>query len=670
MSADLGPYVRFSELEVAVTAVAQEVIEDTEAARDVAVQAASAAQTAQGLSEEARDASAASALAASGSASAASGSASAAAGSAGAASGSASAANSSAFAASGSASAASGSASAALASEQAADGYAQAADASAIAASGSASAAAGSASAASGSASAASGSASAASGSASAALASEQAAAASALAAAGSASTATAQAVIATTQASLSAAAQAFLDPPVLAVAQRMASAGGVAERGLVRVQSFLERIQALSLPRPSFLWDPVSSVAGTSYAVIPEDGAGDLTVTRAAIGTRHNRLGTLVDVANNVPRLDFDPITGVFRGVIIEPTVTSFAPTSEDFASASWDKQEVTVGTSVTSPRGTATAQPIVPSTNNAGQAITHTTTRASGVWTSSIHAQAAGYSHICLIAYINTTNWVRLTFNVTTGALTETLSGAGSTFTALTARPFQTAGFGYLRLGMSFNSAASNFAIGYAPANSATPAAGDFGWPTYAGDGTSGVRMFGAGLVAGSVMRSYVPVAAASATKDIDVISGSNAQVDQLLGTVFAVWLADDESREKTVFHIGSALSNGIACFENEANRRLQVRAGSTSSGTNSGAPPNAGLINTVAVTYTQSECSIFLNSVFSHTISHSGTGAMNVTNIGSRLAASGPTRAYGSYFLYTAIFRSVLSTSQIESLHSIFV
>jgi hypothetical protein len=183
MSADLGPYVRFSELEVAVTAVAQEVIEDTEAARDVAVQAAGAAQTAQGLSEAARDASAASALAASGSASAASGSASAAAGSASAASGSASAANSSAIAAAGSASAASGSASAALASEQAADGYAQAADASAIAASGSASAAAGSASAASGSASAASGSASAASGSAAAALASQNAAAGSASAA-------------------------------------------------------------------------------------------------------------------------------------------------------------------------------------------------------------------------------------------------------------------------------------------------------------------------------------------------------------------------------------------------------------------------------------------------------------------------------------------------------
>jgi len=553
MSADLGPYVRFSELEVAVTAVAQEVIEDTEAARDVAVQAAGAAQTAQGLSEAARDASAASALAASGSASAASGSASAAAGSASAASGSASAASASAIAASGSASAASGSASAALASEQAADGYAQAADASAIAASGSASAAAGSASAASGSASAASGSASAASGSASAALASENAAAQSVIDATAQAVIATAQAVIATTQAGLSAAAQGFVDPPVLAMAQRIASASGVPERGLVRVQSFLERLQALGLPRPSFVWDPVSSVAGTSYAVIPESGAGDLTVTRATIGTRHNRLGTLVDEANNVPRLNFDPITGAFRGVLIEPAVTSFAPTSEDFASASWDKQEVTVGTSVTSPRGTATAQPIVPSTNNAGQALTHTTTRASGNWTSSIHAQAAGYSHICLIAYINTTNWVRLTFNVTTGALTETLSGAGSTFTALTARPVQTAGFGYLRLGMSFNSAASNFSIGYAPANSATPAAGDFGWPTYAGDGTSGVRMFGAQLESGVLMRSYVPVISASATRNGDALAKTisdlmvagectlYAEYEQLIASVEDIFVID---------------------------------------------------------------------------------------------------------------------------------
>jgi hypothetical protein len=476
---------------------------------------------------------------------------------------------------------------------------------------------------------------------------------------------ATAQAVIATTQAGLSAAAQAFLDPPVLAVAQRMASAGGVAERGLVRVQSFLERIQALGLPRPSFLWDPVSSVAGTSYAVLPEDGAGDLTVTRATIRTRHNRLGTLVDVANNVPGLDFDPITGVFRGVIIEPAVTSFAPTSENFASASWDKQGVTVSASVTSPRGTATAQPIIPSTDNVGHAITHTTTRASGVWTSSIHAQSAGYSHISLIAYVSATNWVRLTFNVVTGALTETLSGAGSTFTALSARPFQTTGFGYNRFGMSFNSAASNFAIGYAPANSATPAAGDFGWPEFAGDGTSGVRVFGAQLESGAVMTSYVPVSSASATRNADTIA--NTGVADLVGQTegYMVLMCDlRRFASARQLSVSDGTQGNSFYFTTSTPDTVQIRIdnGGTTVFSRSQDGILVGMV-AIGLSYRQNEAFMYVNGEkVSSTVSVSSYPATSRINVGSNHASA----QHATYrAARVALGRQFITESQLQAL-----
>jgi hypothetical protein len=456
----------------------------------------------------------------------------------------------------------------------------------------------------------------------------------------------------------------------VLALDQRIAAGGGTPERGLIEVQTFLDRLRELGLPRPSFVWDPVSSVAGTSYAVIPESGAGDLTVTRATIGTRHNRLGTLVDEANNVPRLDFDPITGVFRAVIIEPAVTSFAPTSEDFASASWDKQEVTVGTSVTSPRGTATAQPIVPSTNNAGQALTHTTTRASGVWTSSIHAQAAGYSHICLIAYINTTNWVRLTFNVTTGALTETLSGGGSTFTALTARPFQTAGFGYNRFGMSFNSASSNFAIGYAPANSATPAAGDFGWPEFAGDGTSGVRMFGAQLESGSRMTSYVPVSSASATRNADAItlSAAGGVVGQAEGTIYARAnvrpLASAAARRIVNIRVdGSNVISIDASTTSQVYEYSVSTSGTTVAGITSGAI--AGPVQ-VAGAYKTDDFAFVINGSVIGTDTSGAIPNLSATalGLGVRADAAASTHLDGNLFV-VALFPVRLTNTQLQAL-----
>jgi hypothetical protein len=111
----------------------------------------------------------------------------------------------------------------------------------------------------------------------------------------------------------------------VFALDQRIAAGGGTLERGLIEVQTFLDRLRELGLPQPSFVWDPVSMNANISHAVVPETGAGDLTVTRAgSASTRVSRLGVTEVINANIPRINFDLITGAYRGVISEPQATN----------------------------------------------------------------------------------------------------------------------------------------------------------------------------------------------------------------------------------------------------------------------------------------------------------------------------------------------------------
>ena len=55
-----------------------------------------------------------------------------------------------------------------------------------------------------------------------------------------------------------------------------------------------------------SLVVTPNGTKASKLYSIIPTDGSGDLTVTRATTATRVNSSGLIESVANNVPRLDY----------------------------------------------------------------------------------------------------------------------------------------------------------------------------------------------------------------------------------------------------------------------------------------------------------------------------------------------------------------------------
>ena len=68
------------------------------------------------------------------------------------------------------------------------------------------------------------------------------------------------------------------------------------------------------------------------------------VTFTRASIGTRVNELGLIDVIQNDIPRVDYDPIELVPKGLLIEEARTSIISRSNTFTDALWGKVKVTI--------------------------------------------------------------------------------------------------------------------------------------------------------------------------------------------------------------------------------------------------------------------------------------------------------------------------------------
>ena len=94
----------------------------------------------------------------------------------------------------------------------------------------------------------------------------------------------------------------------------------------------------------PSIAMIPSGYKASKLYSVLPTNGDGDFTTSRASVATRVNENGLIEEVASNVPRLDYSD--GGCPSLLLEPTATNLITYSEDFNNASWVKLGAGTGT------------------------------------------------------------------------------------------------------------------------------------------------------------------------------------------------------------------------------------------------------------------------------------------------------------------------------------
>ncbi|MQX35471.1 phage head spike fiber domain-containing protein [Roseospira navarrensis] len=236
------------------------------------------------------------------------------------------------------------------------------------------------------------------------------------------------------------------------------------------------------------------------------------LSVTRAAAATRVTAFGRIETVAAGTLRHDFDPATGVYRGWLLEAARTNHVLFSSAMTDALWQTAAATVAAgSATAPDGAGAADRV---TEDSATAI-HTLYQedlafsAGQSYTLSIFARSAGRERLQLVLPSTAFGAVQsAVFDLTTGTVGFV---EGTASPAIEALPD-----GWYRCAIT---ATATTTVALAPIHFRLRDTG--GSSTYAGDGTSGVHVWGAQVEDGAGATSFIATGATAVTRPADQVS-----------------------------------------------------------------------------------------------------------------------------------------------------
>ena len=249
------------------------------------------------------------------------------------------------------------------------------------------------------------------------------------------------------------------------------------------------------------------------------------VTFTRSGdTATVINSSGNIAPINADLPRFDFDPITLLCKGLLIEEARTNLFLYSAEFDNIYWGKIRSSITANATiSPDGASTGDKLVENLDNGTHLIvrTETTTNTSAnTW--SIYAKASERPSINIVVREGTTflRSSNATFNLSAGTVGAVSNAGGSSATAA----IENAGNGWYRCSLTIT-------LGGVDTNSqALFQLNNGSVSSYQGDGTSGIFIWGAQLEAGAFATSYIPTTTTTVTRNADNVS--------MTGTNFSDW------------------------------------------------------------------------------------------------------------------------------------
>lgn len=312
------------------------------------------------------------------------------------------------------------------------------------------------------------------------------------------------------------------------------------------------------------------------------------VTVTRALnTATRINSSGLVVGVNADLPRFDYDPITKVCKGLLIEETRSNIQLQSEDFATT-WSPSGINVSTnSAIAPDGNLTADTLTATASPGNIAYLQAVTNG------------ATYTFSLFVKKLSS-DTVQLNFaNVAAGPVftfsTESFSTVASWTTSI-----QKLDNGWYRISAT---RASNTTFA--------------GMQIRIANNGEAIYAFGAQMEAGAFPTSYIPTTTTSVTRNADQVS--------MTGTNFTSWFTAgvgtlySEASQPTIF--ASSRSSASICTSGANNPRLSCYR--QSAGTLNGYAINgAGTGNGVS-----GGASAVANTVHKTVLSYSATNAQRV-------------------------------------------
>jgi len=278
-------------------------------------------------------------------------------------------------------------------------------------------------------------------------------------------------------------------------------------------------------LDKASLIVTPNSYKASKLYSVIPSSGAGDMDVVRATTATRVNASGLIESVGLNIPRIDYT--NGSCPSLLVEPQRTNLALYSEQFDNAIWVKQLSTISANATtSPSGIVNADKYIPTNANGFHPVNQSISVTNGAsYSFSIYAKAAGYNFLLINTSAGSASGnVGPLFDLSNGTLIGSLGG--NNYNA----KIKAVGDNWYRIDFSYITSGILTLVDINAFPTSAIA-------SYAGNGTSGVYLWGAQLELGAYATSYIPTVASTVTRNADVISktGISSLIGQTEGTLF---------------------------------------------------------------------------------------------------------------------------------------
>lgn len=227
---------------------------------------------------------------------------------------------------------------------------------------------------------------------------------------------------------------------------------------------------------------------------------------------------GVVASINADLPRFDYDPTTQTLRGLLIEEARTNLCLQSA-FASEYTTLGSVFTPDSLVSPSGTVTAASLIPDVTTSVKRVRRTnfTVVNGAAYTASAFVKPNGYDFAYIREGWTTGNYVL--FNIVNATVVKS-GGAGTILSSgLSATKFKD---GWVRITMPSLAGSTTFRLEVGVCSSASQT----DTTTWAGDGTSGIYVWGTQGEAGAFATSLIPTTSSTVLRNADIaaVTGGN--------------------------------------------------------------------------------------------------------------------------------------------------
>jgi hypothetical protein len=413
------------------------------------------------------------------------------------------------------------------------------------------------------------------------------------------------------------------LDEGYLDNLRRVVEDGGTFVK--VDARDIQDSIDVVSVLNPSLFMVPTAGKAGKLYSLVPGDGSSDFTVSRNGTATYFDKDGLLKTAAANEPRFEFDPLTGEYKGLLVEPAATNSFLRSEEFSNNYWSKTGTTVESSnVESIRGDSSVAFLKEDNNNSEhriEVVIGGSYNQDIEFTLSLYAKAENSKYIQLKTQQQSTgNRAYANFDLQSGEIvTQASAGAFS----IRSTSIEHVGDGWYRCilaGQKSGELSNSFFVRIQIADEEKKANAS---PSYQGDENNGLYIWGAQLEVGSVATSYIPTTGSQVRRPADSITRTNAQdlIGQTEGSVYVEFVSLPYSNNfRRPFHIiGTGSPSYLSYYINPSSTPGTLtldckRPGATLPTVNVGTLVSG--VNKLLYIYTETSQKTFLNGTLRRT------------------------------------------------------